>query len=605
MLKREEIIRYLKTITTLFKSRYDTYYSSDCYKGLKSRCQLIDDAIDLKFKQNEAFISEIAPPVVNKDYRETNAFIVKYFENDPLASFRPIGATPKSNSDNAQLLVNINFLNTRFREECLTWVFDNFARYGTAAIFSQFNSNYRGAGLQTVYDPNSASPYPRKQMSGKNAVCNYSIHPLNIFQDPRGNSLGKSYYIGFNDQWYVSDLFKYVDNEFYIKENVEAVIKDCKNGHSEQYWFGGNDRTQNDKPDFSRAVVNVIRGYTLLNFSGNDDDSTIYYIEMVYDRIIRCHPVDIDGGIVPLNTGVYMPRPDVWWGNSSIDYKIPFQNLKNWLLNSQIESTMKQMDRLVLVRRGNGLNVADINNRHQTGGVVPFEGLEDPSKLIYPVQFNDASLTNLESLNRDINQMIQETSPVVNLQNKYNQGGLNNSTLGAAQMAAGIGEVIFSYSMKNIGYLIERVSEANLSLLIQNMPDVIKLRRNDNESEFDLEKRELIGEFIVKAQNSMITNEQVTRMNSSNAINQVVNWTGTGRPEFQGIKLNEFIKDWLRSWVGQTADMTLYYQDVQNNGGQVPQMAGPMGGAPQQGMPPQAPPMPQSMQPMTGAMPNV
>ena len=126
MLKREEIIRYLKTITTLFKSRYDTYYSSDCYKGLKSRCQLIDDAIDLKFKQNEAFISEIAPPVVNKDYRETNAFIVKYFENDPLASFRPIGATPKSNSDNAQLLVNINFLNTRFREECLTWVFDNF-----------------------------------------------------------------------------------------------------------------------------------------------------------------------------------------------------------------------------------------------------------------------------------------------------------------------------------------------------------------------------------------------------------------------------------------------------------------------------------------------
>lgn len=591
--------KYLSTITNLCKSRVETYFGSDCYKGLKNRCSLIDDAIDLRFKQNEAFIAEIAPPVVNKDYRETNAFLHKYFENDPVTTFRAVGATPKENTDNIQALVSVNYMNTRFREECLLWVFDNMARYGSAIVFSQFNDNYRGAGLQTVHSPEGVTPYPRVPVAGKNAVCNYSIHPLNYFQDPRGNSIGRSYYIGFIDQWYVSDLFNYLENEMYIRENLEKVIKDCKNGHNEQFWYGGG---KNDRPDYSRAVVNVVRMYTLLNFSENEADGTIYYVEMVADRMIRCHPLDIDGGIIPLNSGVYMPRPDVWWGNSSIDYKIPFQNLKNWLVNSQVESTMKQMDRIVLVRRGGGLSVADINNRHQFGGVVFYEGAEDPQKLMTPVQFNDTSLSNLESLNRDLNQMIQELSPVVNMQNKYNQGGLNNSTLGAAQMAAGIGEVVFAASMKNVGYLLERVSEVNASLLIQYMPDLVRLKKSDFDSETEIEKAKFLGEFVVKSESSMLVNEQSERMNKSNIINQVLNWAGTGRAEFQGINLTEFIKDWTRAWVGQNADIARYYKEAVNNGMNMQQLqgvAGPMGVGSNLSPPPQAPVM-QPQSPMPG-----
>lgn len=596
MLSQEDIqTKYLKTITTLCESRYNTYWDSDCYKGLKNRCTLIDDAIDLRFKNNEAFIAEIAPPVVNKDYRETNAFLVKYFENDPLVSLRAIGATPKENSDNATALLNVNYMNTRFREECLLWVFDNFARYGTAAIFSQFNNNYRGAGLQTTYTPNGASPYTRAPMNGKNAVCNWSIHPLNVFQDPRGNSMGRSYYKGFNDQWYLSDLIKYIDNELYIQDNLKKVIKDCKNGHTEQFWYGGD--KNNNRPDYSRAVVNVARMETLLNFDGNEYDDTIYYVEMIAGKPIRVTPLDIDGGVSQLNTGVYMPRPDVWWGNSSIDYKIPFQNLKNWLVNSQVESTMKQMDRMVLVRRGGGLNVADINNRHQFGGVVFYEGAEDPRMLMHPVQFNDTSLTNLESLNRDVNQMIQEISPVVNLQNKYNQGGMNNNTLGAVQMAAGIGEVIFGCSMRNVGYLLERVSEVNLSLMLQYMPDLIKLKKNEFTQESEIEKAKFLGEFVVKAESSMLVNEQSERMNKSNAINQVLNWSGTGKQDFNSIKLKPMIKDWLRAWIGQQSDISEYFDENMQN--MPPQMSG---GAPMGAMGQPAPQLPPQLQGMAGVM---
>ena len=72
--------KYLKTITTACLDRYNTYFEDDvAYKGLKNRCGVIDDAIDLRFRENEAFISEIAPPVVRKDYYETNAFLQKYF----------------------------------------------------------------------------------------------------------------------------------------------------------------------------------------------------------------------------------------------------------------------------------------------------------------------------------------------------------------------------------------------------------------------------------------------------------------------------------------------------------------------------------------------
>jgi hypothetical protein len=584
--------KYLKTITTACLDRYNTYFEDDvAYKGLKNRCGVIDDAIDLRFRENEAFISEIAPPVVRKDYYETNAFLQKYFENDPVVHLENLGSTPKINADNLQVLLNLNFKNTRYREECLLWLFDNLARYGSAVCFSQFDANYRGVGLQTSYNSGAgATPYPRTPVTGKNAVVNYSIHPLNYFCDPRANSMTRKFYEGFIDQWYVADLFGYVNNPMYIQETLLQAIEACKKGHSEAFWYGG---VGNETKDHTRASANVIRMYTMLNFDGNETDRTVYYCELVANKLIRCHPNDTDFGIVPLQTGVYIPRPDVWWGNSSVDMKIPFQNLKNWLINAKVEDVMKASDRIILTRRGSGLDVADINNRHQFGGIVFYEGNENPQNLMYPVQFQSKNAQDFDWLNREINQMIQETSPVVNMQNKYNQGGMNNNTLGAVQMQASLGEVLYGYVMKNVGYLLERTTEVNAVLILQNMGDSILLKKSPNAAPIDIAKHEMLGEFCYKAKSTFFLNDKTERVDKANVINQILNWKATQQPDFQSLTMAPFIKDFVRAWVGQGADLSEYIQAPQppqiqspGTGGAPPQNPGPQPGQ----QPPSAPP---------------
>ena len=263
---------------------------------------------------------------------------------------------------------------------------------------------------------------------------------------------------------------------------------------------------------------------------------------------------------MPLQTGVYIPRPDTWWGNSSVDLKIPFQNLKNWLINTEIESVMKQNDRMILVRRGGPIDVADINNRHANSGIVFYNGTdgEDPKNMMYPVQFQNPARQDLDWLNREINQMIQENSAVVNLQNKYNQGGMNNQTLGAAQMVAGIGQTLLDFTMGNVANLLERVAEVNCIMMIQNFGDKLQLRKSENQSQVEIEKKEIIGEYVFRAESSVMVNDQQERTNKGNYINQALNWLGTGRKEFQQLNIAEFIKDWLRACVGNNADLTTY-----------------------------------------------
>jgi hypothetical protein len=621
MLNQADVLNNLQTITRYCKSRFTTYYESDCFKGLKSRIDAIDDAIDLRFKQNEAFIAEIAPPVVRKDYLQTSAFLNKYFENDPIVTVDPIGETPKENADMMQTLLNCNFISTRFREECVNICFDNNARYGTMVGFTQFSTNYRGVGMKTEYsdEAGAPSPYPRNPTVGKCAAINYPIHPLNYFQSQHANTIGKNTFRGFIDEWYVFELILLIKNEHYLQEQLLEAIEKCKKGTRQEHWYGG--RVDKDvKADYGRSTIHPLRIYTLLNFEGNEGDPTIYYVELIDDKVIRCEPNSLDENLVPLNTGYYFMRPDTWWGNSSTDTKIQFQNLNNWLFNSAVESFMKQEDRMILTRRGSGLDVADINNRHQNSGIVFYEGNEDPSKLMFPVQFNNPARPDLDWLNRELKQMIQDDSPVVNMMNKYNEGGLNNNTLGAAQMVANIGETMFVLPMKNTGYFIERMAETCAVMLTQFLGDRILIREQPTQNPIEIAKRQIIGEFVFKAKSTLLVNEKTERVNTSNIINQVLNWGAVQNPQIQAIvqsvNIPAMIEDWIRAWVGWNKDTTRYFDrnkaiELIANPPPPPQITGapgsppPPGGLPAQNPhgsppPPAKPGAPVSPGPTTG-----
>jgi len=595
MLSQTEIwTKFKQTITNKGIELYTSYFESNVYKRFKLRCSLIDNAIDGKFPAQNAFIADVAPLVIRKDYNTTMAFLSKYFENDPVITLRSIGSTPQQNADIMQNVLQSNFTTTRFREKTLLPVFDNLSRYGSCVTFSQFDDNYGAGGSVAVAASDSApSPFMTTERQPKKVVVTKSVHPLNYCQDPQGNYQSDTAWKGFLDTWYVSDLFGLAEVDLYNKENVLKVIEETKKGAKDDFWYGGgqhnNDRgQQSEAADYSRAVVHPVRMWAPLNFEGNENDPTIYYMEFIQRKLVRCHPVDINKDLMPLQTGTYYPRPDMWMGNASLEFKMAYQNLKNWIIGSTIETTMKGMDRMVLTRRG-ALDVADINNRHQMGGIVYTDTMEPLDKIMYPVQFQNAARGDMEWLNRNVDQEIQELSPVVNMQNKYNEGGMNNSTLGAAQMQAGLGETMFGFVMKNVSFFISRVGEVNADIMQKNCSDEIPYRPSPLQDEVRLSKQAILGEFIFSAASSYYINEKGERVDSANMITQVLNWRGTQAPEFQQLNLLEMLKDWVKAWKGCGSD-TEKYMSSQPVQVQPPAMVPGVGGGAPAPVPPALPP---------------
>jgi hypothetical protein len=216
--------------------------------------------------------------------------------------------------------------------------------------------------------------------------------------------------------------------------------------------------------------------------------------------------------------------------------------------------------------------------------------------------------------------MIQDDSPVVNMMNKYNEGGLNNNTLGAAQMVANIGETMFVLPMKNTGYFIERMAETCAVMLTQFLGDRILIREQPTQNPIEIAKRQIIGEFVFKAKSTLLVNEKTERVNTSNIINQVLNWGAVQNPQIQAIvqsvNIPAMIEDWIRAWVGWNKDTTRYFDrnkaiELIANPPPPPQITGapgsppPPGGLPAQNPhgsppPPAKPGAPVSPGPTTG-----
>jgi hypothetical protein len=175
--------------------------------------------------------------------------------------------------------------------------------------------------------------------------------------------------------------------------------------------------------------------------------------------------------------------------------------------------------------------------------------------------------------------MVQENSPSVNLMNKYNEGGMNNQTLGAAQMQAGLGEIMLGWPMKNVGAFLNRVGDINIKLMIQFFGDEIMIRPSANEMPQTYKKKDFMGEFAYENKSTIFINEMRDRIDKANVINQIINWKASivGQ-DFQTVRLQPFIDDFIRAWVGQGADLKEYIQQ-----GIKP---------PPPGMPPQGPGVP-------------
>lgn len=566
--------KFPKAVKTYVKDRKDTYFDSKPAKALKSRVKIIDDIIDMKFR--ESSIAEVAMPVVRKRWRELNAFIRKYFENDPMLTFSQIGDTPEENAILRTQLVNRNFASTEFRRDCFRWLIDSASRYGSFVAFTQYTQKSgRSAGRKIQHDPEGLDPYPRNYQQGRkqNAIT-FPVHILNYFCDIDKNCFSKGTYEGINDNWRISTLYTLLNDENYIRESVEKIIGQCKKGHVDEHWHGSD--KESEIADYSRETVTVSRVLTNLNFAGNEDDAGEYYVESIDGEIIRINESGLDENERPITTGTLINRTNTWWGNTDLEDVIPQQNVKNWLMQTEIESVAKQLDSFILAKRGS-IDAADWNNRHQLGGLVYTDVENVPlDKIMYQFQRRDFSLNNLDWVNREINQSVQESSPVVNLQNKYNEGGLNNSTLGAAQMAASIGEILQYDMMNNFSYGLIHIGKicANILEIMLDEKFVLPIKKQN----VILEKHQIMGDFSMVHESTLKINDVSEFTKKVNMLTQFLNWRGTGDPAFQGINVPKLVRDVIKSGNGWYSDVDDYYTEQ-------PMQQQPIGPAGQQQLP--------------------
>jgi len=581
----------------------ESYFNSQKdYLSLKRRIMSFDDLYDLRFRSNDAMISEIAVPVSRKIMLESKAYIRKYFENDPLFTLFSRFETPTENAEIAQQVLNYNLSMTNYRRDCMFWQIDCAAKYGVYVTFSQYVEGFNQKGNITRYNPKSIGTYEtiKAEPTRKNMVS-YPIHPLNYMQDISASFSYEPQWKGFIDRWSIPQLFQLIDDDRYIQPVLKEIAEKAKKGIRDQYYWGADANFNNERIDLSKHTVHIRRLWLKLPIEGNEDDDSTYYAESIDNKIIRIEENKYDKDMCPLVVGNVMPRINTWWGNAGHESKIAHQNLMNWIINSQVESTMKSMDRLILVRKGGGIDWSAVNNRHRTGGVVPVETMEPLQNLIYNAQFNNPSMNSVDWLLKELKEQIQSENPITNLQSQYNQSGLNNSTLGAAQMIASIGEILQSDTMNNFSFGQKEIAESQLIGLQQLLEDQFYIKRKPDANPELVDRFKILGDFDFNIETSLKLNDQINFTQRANLLTQLFNWAvpaqANGFPLAQMVNWEQLVREIIKYGIGSNTDIDKYVNQMQQQGPQGPmqQPPNPASGLPgTPGLPPPGAPAPQT-----------
>lgn len=536
--------QFPEEIKNMVLSRKTGYFGSKKYKALRNNCELMDMYIDDKAGNSNA-MSNVSPKIIRKAYHDYSALFHKFFENDPFFSIRCSNTMSPDEEKQITELLAENSEKTEYRDNCFTWTVDHIVRYGTSGTYSFAVSDLNSNSLITVQDDDAYgdSTYIQEYSSGVPAVISLAIHPLNVIYDPNANFMTLPDYKGFLADIYISNLAQLIDMENYIPEAVIKAVESLKNGMPDQYWYSGE---YSNKADYSKGHGSLSYLWMKLPFEGNEDDPTTYAIEEIAGEIIRIEENTLDNNTIPLSISRVLPRQFEWFGNSPLIEKISLQNLQHWTINTFVESTAKAMDRIVLYRPGDGLDEYAINSRHQVGGLVPYRGQNpDLSSLMFSPKIDNVPFRDMDYIVQMARREDQETSVMPNF-NPQSEGGPTNKTLGGAQMMASIGELRFSKHVLDVAKGQKVVGKHQIQLFKNVLSDD------------DPVKSALIKQHSVEIKTSNVFNYVREGIEAGNRLTEVVNYKKTGIPDFEGLQIDTFIKDWLRA-VTKHDDIDAYY----------------------------------------------
>lgn len=591
-----------KELESHVENRMGSYFSSGCFKALRSRRERLRDSYDLRFQNPRStqraintWKSKVAMPLAREAMLARRAITLANFKAEPLITLTPQGSTPFENARLAQETLQSNYRSGKFREKAFNDAVSLCSKYGTSILCAQWGT-YQTEVTKTLPKKwgSAIIGYERATVPvGRPGCRNKHVSMLNYFQDENVADPDDSDYRGYIDRRRVSDVQNMVDDDNYIQDNVKDVLKKAEKGMIESEHY----HSETGKDDKSMHAVDIVYWWGRLNIKGNEGDDTIYYVEKIAgDRIVRIEENPIDENITPLSVFNFDRRDEYWWGNTDAESVIPMENYMTLILNMSADNALRAMQNWIFFDKGMNFNPADLNAQGKSGGFVPFERKmgESVKDLFYQVQFPDAGNNNFQFLSQEIKEAAARVSSKKDFNRRASSGGPQNDTATAALMMDEMGDVQEAYFLTQFSWGLIDNAHKNLVLIQQYGPEKFKVRPNGgNQPATELEKYQIIGDYDYQAHTSLTTNKVVQANKLLNLMTAIQNFKGAGVDQtWMSVQIAPIVRSWLRQ-LELNVNVDEVFPPESAMPPQMPAMGGPMmpGGIPGQAGPGGQPPM--------------
>ena len=537
-----DIVSYLTDCVSWYKT-------SLCFKSLKKRFDKLKESADMAYNRGNSsynynvFASKVSMPLVREQMIARRAALKANFRADPLITVNPCGSTPYENAINSQQVLDSNLKITRFRETVLNrFVFDSLSKYGSAVTFAMLDNGMKKT-QKTVYD---GSRYAQQQIvKHSKTIKNIPVHILNYGQNPDVADSELSNFKFIYRRLFLSDMIALVKNSDgrYIHSRLAEVVKEAIQGMQSNKNFYAKEQVS------SKMIgMDVLCFWGTITIKGNEEDETPYYCEMVGDKIIRFQTHDLDNDIIPITCYSLDMRADWWFGNADAENVIPYENFINVMMQTTADQAMKAMERFIFYKGGT-INPALLNDAKRNGGFVNLDWKDDDRPLnaaFWEYEGRTGDISAVQYVTQEAKEAAQRVTSKVDLARKANQGGIQNKTLGAAQMIEQQGDVKESDYLESVSEGIKHLGLVNLTMLQQFLSDKFKIRPKIQDAQRVLEKKEILGDFYFDVESSWSTNKQMESIRLQNIITGIYNFKGTKDPSWNNVNLVPIIRKWIQ-----------------------------------------------------------
>jgi len=553
----KDLRKHERQVSNYIDTRVSTYFGSACYKALENRFNRLRSSLDMQYhktNRNGSMVNDwkmkLAVPLVREAFLAQRASLVANFRNDPLMTVQPMGGTRQESARFAQDTLVSNFRSTKFRRRCLWSMFNSFARYGSCVSQAFWRQSVNTAMYtQPNIENGQLLGYTRAERSTLSAGSeNRPVHILNYFQNPNIPNPEDSDHQGHIERWSIADLLAEAKEhpDLYIRDNVEKVIQEAHKSASgiiNENYFNFN----KSEIDNTGIGVDVVHYWGTLNIPGNEESRVCYYVEWIDGIIVRFQDNQNDGEVRPYSVGSMDKREEYWWGTTSSENQVPFENAANVFLNLNAEAGLRAMQSFIFYNRAYGITPHDLNQAAKNGAWVAVD-LKQGQRLsegVFPWQRPEVSMSSTQYSMSEIKESSQRVRPKADFTRNAVQGGPQNKTATAALAMDQQGDMQENVYFVAFEHYLQDLGETNLRILQTFLPDRFRVRPKPGQIDL-LEKIHILGDFEFWIASTLTKNRQVQAMNLVNTLTALMNFRGSMDPSWMAVRLPPIIRAWLR-----------------------------------------------------------